>query len=51
MARIMHTAWSNNAESVIFFGPYGDKKGCYSTCVKDENLTLPKYSFPHQGIK
>ena len=53
MARIMHTAWSNNAESVIFFGPYRDKKGCYSTCVEDENLTLPLilYSAPGNKIK
>ena len=53
MARIMLNARSSNAESVIFFGPYGDKKGCYSTCVEDENLTLPQilFSAPRNKIK
>ena len=36
-----------------FFGSYRDKKGCYSTCVEDENLTLPLilYSAPGNKIK
>ena len=36
-----------------FFGPYRDKKGCYSTCVEDENVTLPQilFSAPRNKIK
>ena len=36
-----------------FLGRMAIKKGCYSTCVEDENLTLPLilFSAPRNQIK